>query len=109
MLQARVKKMKIKKNDEVVVIAGKDRGKTGKVERVIPQKNKVIVGGVNIVKKHNRPSKRNPQGGIMEMAAPIDVSNVMLKCSRCHKPTRIGYKILNQKKYRICKKCGEEI
>lgn len=100
-------KLKIKKGDNILVISGKDRGKTGKVERVLPA-SKVIVGGINIIKKHTRPSRKNPQGGIIEMASPLYISNVMLICPKCKKATRAGYRILKDKtKERICKKCQE--
>jgi len=101
--------MKIKKGDNVLVISGKYRGKTGKVEKSIPKKNQVIVSGVNIVKKHSRPNRKNPKGGIIEINAPIDVSNVMLICPKCSKKTRVGYKWVNKKKTRYCKKCNEEV
>lgn len=102
--------MKIKKDDTVLVICGKDRGKTGKVEKVLSKKNKIVVSGVNKLKKHVRPSSKNPQGGIIQFNAPFDISNVMLLCSRCDRPTRVGYKILKDgTKQRICKKCKEAI
>lgn len=105
-----MKKLKIKKGDTVLVIAGKDKGKTGKVERALPKINKLIVSGVNILKKAVRPSKKNPHGGIIQFPAPISISNVMLLCPRCNKPTRVGYKVLeNKKKLRICKKCKESV
>jgi len=99
---------KIKKGDLVMVIAGKDRGKKGKVEKVLTKKKKAIVTGINILKKHVRPSNKNPKGGIIEFPAPIDISNLMIICSKCNKPTRIGYKFIkNNQKIRICKKCHE--
>ncbi|MDI6591655.1 MAG: 50S ribosomal protein L24 [Patescibacteria group bacterium] len=106
--------MKIKKGDTVLIISGKDRGKKGKVLKAFPKERKVLVEGVNIVKKHLRPRRMGEKGQIIEMPSPIDVSNVKLICPKCGKATRIGYKIKskikNQKsKIRICKKCGEEI
>lgn len=102
--------MKIKKDDTVLVICGKDRGKTGKVEKVLHRLNKIVVSGVNKLKKHTRPSSKNPQGGIIEFSAPFDISNVMLLCPRCDRPTQVGYKILKDgKKQRICKKCKEAL
>ncbi len=101
--------MKIKKGDTVYIITGKDTGKKGKVEKVLVKKNKVIITGLNIFKKHTKPSKKNPQGGIIEFSAPIDISNVMIFCSKCDKPTKSGYRILKNKKQRFCKKCKEEI
>lgn len=107
--------MKIHKDDTVLVISGKDRGKTGKVEKIFPKKNKLIVTGINIVTKHTKPTKKNPKGGIIEITAPIHVSNLKLICPKCAKATRVGYKIQfdssrkTKTKMRICKKCGEEI
>ncbi|HCZ05690.1 MAG TPA: 50S ribosomal protein L24 [Thermotogae bacterium] len=99
--------MKVKKGDLVKVIAGKDKGKEGKVLRVIPKENKVIVENVRIVKRHQRPTQRLREGGIIEREAPIDASNVMVICPSCNKPTRIGYRFMEEKKVRFCKKCGE--
>jgi len=99
--------MKVKKGDLVRVIAGKDKGKEGKVLRVIPKENKVIVENVHIVKRHQRPTQRLREGGIIEREAPIHASNVMVVCPSCSKPTRIGYKFVEEKKVRYCKKCGE--
>ncbi len=101
--------MKIKKGDTVLVITGKDKGKTGKVEKALPKENKIIVTGINIRKKHVRPSRKYPQGGIIEFPAPLDVSNVMLLCPRCSKPTRVKYRGEKKEKERICAKCGQAI
>ncbi|HHY75724.1 MAG TPA: 50S ribosomal protein L24 [Firmicutes bacterium] len=102
--------MNIRKDDTVLVISGKYRGKKGKVIRAFPALNRVVVQGVNLRKRHRRPSKDLPQGGIVEAEGPIDRSNVMLVCPKCSKPTRIGARILEDgKKVRICKKCGEAI
>lgn len=101
--------MKIKKDDTVLIISGKDRGKKGKIIRALPKERKVVVEGVNIRKKHIRPRRAGEKGQIVEMPAPIDVSNVMIICPKCGKPTRVGYKIGEKKKYRICKKCSQEI
>ncbi len=102
-------KFKIRKNDRVQVITGKDRGKVGKVLRVIPRKSRAIVEGVNIVKKHQKPTPGS-QGGIIEKEASIHISNLMLICPKCTDPVRVGYKILEDgSKVRICKKCGEVI
>ncbi len=101
---------KIKKGDLVEVISGKDKGKRGKVLRVIPKENKVIVEGVNVVKRHQRPNPRMREGGIVEREAPIYVSKVMLVCPSCGQRTRVGFKILEDgRKVRYCKKCGEII
>ncbi len=100
---------KVKREDFVVVIAGKDRGKRGKVLRVLPKKQRVIVEGVNIVKKHQKPTATTA-GGIIEKPAPIHVSNVMLVCPKCGQPTRVGFTFLEDgTKVRRCKKCGEVI
>ena len=101
-------KYRIKKNDVVQVIAGKDKGKTGKVMRLVPKKDRAIVEKVNMVKRHMKPSQQVRQGGILEKEAPIAISNLMLVCSKCTDPTRVGYKILDDdRKVRFCKKCGE--
>jgi len=101
--------MRIKKGDTVVVITGKDKGKIGKVLQVLPKKERVIVEGVNIVKKHQRPSPKLQQGGIIEKEAPIHVSNVMLYDSKAKSGTRVRYKIENGKKVRVSVKTGEVI
>ena len=100
----------LKRQDQVEVIAGKDKGRAGKILKVLPNKHKVIVEKVNIIKRHTKPSMENQQGGIIEKEAPIDVSNVMLICSKCAKTVRSGKKILEDgTKIRICKKCGESL
>lgn len=101
--------MKIKKGDNVMVISGKDRGKSGKVLGVFPKTNSVVVEGVNIRKKHSRSKRQGQKGQIIQKPAPINASNVMLICSACNKPRRAGYKIFENKKTRVCKKCGSEI
>ncbi|MGM0507892.1 MAG: 50S ribosomal protein L24 [Fusobacteriota bacterium] len=101
-------KIHVKKGDMVKVISGNDKGKTGKVIKVIPKKGKVVVDGINIVKKHLKPTQMNPQGGVVEKPAPFYSSNVMLFCESCGKATRVGKKILEDgSKVRECKKCGE--
>jgi len=100
-------KMHVKKEDTVIVISGKDKGKQGVILQALPKKNRVIVEGINIVKKHAKPSQANPQGGIIDMEAPIHVSNVMPLDPKTNEPTRIGYKIEDGKKVRIAKKSGE--
>ncbi|GER67249.1 50S ribosomal protein L24 [Weizmannia acidilactici] len=99
--------MHVKKGDKVMVISGKDKGKTGTILAVFPKKDRVIVEGVNIVKKHSKPSQANPQGGIIDMEAPIHVSNVMLLDPKTNEPTRIGYEVRDGKKVRVAKKSGE--
>lgn len=102
--------MRIRKGDSVLVITGKDAGKKGKVLAVLPKEDRVIVEGVNIMKRHSRPTRKMPQGGIVEKEAPIHASNVMLLCTKCHQPTRVARRILEDgRKVRACKKCGEVI
>ncbi|MGB9681942.1 MAG: 50S ribosomal protein L24 [bacterium] len=98
-----------KKGDTIVVIAGKDREKRGKVLEVYPKDQTVIVEGLNRVKKHMKPSPSFPTGGIVIREAPLHWSKVMLVCPHCNKATRIGIKVLSERKVRICKKCGEII
>ena len=101
--------MKIKKGDTVLIITGKDKGKKGKVIEAFPQQNKINVEGVNLVKKHRRPRKEREKGEVIEIPKPINVSNVKLICPRCGQSVRVGYRLAEKKKYRICKKCGQEI
>ena len=103
------KKFKIKKNDNVEVLAGKDKGKRGSVVRIIPKKDKVIVSGVNIVKKAMKRRSQQDQGGIVEVEAPLHISNVGIVCKKCGRPVKIGYKIDGDKKLRVCRKCGETL
>lgn len=103
-------KVHVRKGDRVLVLSGKDKGKKGKVVSALPGKNKVLIEGMNIIKKHARPTQKVPQGGIREMEAPLHASNVMLICPSCQLPTRIFYSnIGGDKKVRGCKKCGEYI
>ena len=100
--------MRVVKNDNVKILTGKYRGKTGKVLKVFPNQDRIIVEGVNIIKKHTKPSQKNPQGGIVEKEATIQVSNVMIIDPKTSEPTRVGYKILEDgTKVRISKKSGE--
>ncbi len=99
--------MKIRKNDEVKILVGKDRGKRGKVLMVLKDNAKVVVGGVNVVSRHVKPGKVSKEGGIIKIEKPISVSNVMLICEKCGKPVRLSFSIAGGKKYRVCKKCGE--
>ena len=102
--------MKIRKNDTVLVIAGKDKGKTGKVRFAYPRENRLIVEGINFVKRHTRARGTVTQAGIIEREAPIQVSNVMLICSRCNHATRVGIRSLaDGKRVRICHSCQEVI
>ncbi|MFI5240246.1 MAG: 50S ribosomal protein L24 [Candidatus Saccharimonadia bacterium] len=97
--------MKLKRKDTVMMMAGRDKGKTGEITRVIPTTNSIIVEGLGIVKRHTKPSNKNPRGGILEVARPISSAKVALVCPNCKKPTRIGYTIKNDNKERICRKC----
>ena len=101
--------MRIKKGDTVKILAGKDKDKTGVVLRSLPKEHRVVVEKVNIIHKALRPTQANPSGAISTMEAPLDVSNVMLVCPNCNKPTRVGMKVEADKKVRVCKKCGKEI
>ncbi len=101
--------MKIKKNDKVVIIAGKDRGKSGKVMHAFPQDKQVIVEGLNLMKKHVRPKKQGESGQIIEFPAPMDVSNVKLICPKCDEATRTGVEKASEGKKRVCKKCNKSL
>jgi large subunit ribosomal protein L24 len=102
--------MKIRKEDNVLIIAGKDKGKKGKVRFVYPNRNRVLIEGVNMIKTHSRARQQVRQAGIIEREAPIALSNVMLICTRCNKPARVGFKILDDgRKVRICRSCKEAI
>ena len=101
--------MHVKKGDKVVVISGKDKGKQGTILEAYPKQNRVLVEGINIVKKHSKPSQVNPQGGIISREAAIHVSNVMPLDPKSGKPTRVGYKIENGKKVRVAKISGETL
>ena len=102
--------MSIKKDDLVVVLSGKDKGKQGKVLAVLPSESKVIVEGVNIATKHKKPTSQTDQGGIVKKEAPIYACKVQRVCPKCNKPTRPAHKLLaDGKKVRVCKKCGAEI
>lgn len=103
-------KMKIKRDDTVIVIAGKDKGKTGVVRAVLPSENRVVVVGVNMVVRHAKPSQKNPQGGRIRMEAPIHVSNVALADPKDKKPTRVGFKTVDKgRKVRVARRSGEVI
>ena len=100
-------KLHVKKGDTVMVIAGKDKSKTGKIQRIVPKKDGVLVEGLNVVKRHTR-ARGNEPGGIVEKEAPINISNVMLYCGICKKPVRTKINLLEDgKKARVCVKCGE--
>jgi large subunit ribosomal protein L24 len=100
--------MKIKKNDTVVILKGKERGKRGKVLKIYPEKSSVIVESINMMKKHMRRTRDNPKGGIISRENPVKIPNVMLVCPRCSKPTRVGFMLLaDNTKKRMCRKCKE--
>jgi len=102
--------MRIKKNDKVQIITGKDKGKKGKVIQVLTEKNKVVIEGLNLHIKHVRPRKQGEKGQRVQFPSPIDVSNVVLVCPKCSKKAKVGYKFLeNKKKVRTCRKCKEVI
>jgi large subunit ribosomal protein L24 len=101
--------MKIKKGDQVKILSGKDRGKQGKVLRVMPKEDKVVVENINIRKKHVRPRREGEKGQIVEIPAPLHISNVALICTKCGKPTRTGFRFEENKKVRYCKKCQKVI
>jgi large subunit ribosomal protein L24 len=103
-------KYKIKKNDMVMVVAGRDRGKTGKVMRVLPERGRVIVERLNIVKRHSKARGAASPGGIVDKEAALDISNVMIFCDRCNAPVRVGVKAAaDGAKSRVCRRCGEAI
>ena len=101
--------MDIRKDDKVVVLSGKDKGKQGTVLKADPKNGKVVVSGVNVATKHQKPRKQGEEGGIIKVETPIYASKVQVICPKCGKSTRVAYKVENGKKTRICKKCGAEI
>jgi large subunit ribosomal protein L24 len=107
---AKGNKYHIKKNDTVMVTAGKEKGKTGKVLRIMPKKDRAVVEKVNFIKRHMRPGAHSRQGGIIEKENPINISNLMVVCGKCTDPTRVGRKVLEDgSRVRYCKKCDEII
>lgn len=110
MEQTQGKKLNIKTGDTVYVISGKEKGKRGKILKILKDRNIALVEKLNVVKRHSRPTPKSPGGGIVEKESGIHISNLMLYCAKCGSPSRIGRKILeNGEKVRFCKKCGEEI
>jgi large subunit ribosomal protein L24 len=101
--------MKLRKGDEVEVLSGKEIGKRGAIMRVLPANGKVIVDRVNLVKKHQKPTRTTMQGGIIDKEMPLNASNVGIVCKSCHKATRIGYRFEGDKKIRICRKCEGDL
>ncbi|TAN62435.1 50S ribosomal protein L24 [bacterium] len=101
---------KIRKDDQIMIKVGREKGKTGKVARVIPDKGMVVIEKLNMVRRHQKPSQKNKQGGIVEKEAPMSISNVMIICEKCKGPVRVGTKKLDDgKSVRYCKKCSEVI
>lgn len=102
--------MNIRKNDNVLIVAGKDRGKKGRVRFVYPKNNRILVEGVNFIKMHSRARAQVKQAGIIEREAPVHISNAMLICSRCNQPVRVGFRKLDDgRRVRICRSCSEVI
>ena len=101
--------MNIRKDDKVVVISGKDKGKEGKVLIANPKAGKLVVEGVNVATKHQKPRKQGEEGGIIKVETPIYAAKVQLVCPKCGKATRVGHKIADGKKVRVCKKCGANL
>ena len=105
--------MNIKKGDKVIILAGKDKGKTGKVLQVFPTRERVSVEGLNLLIKHMRPRREGEKGQRIEFPAPLNISNLMLVCPKCNKPSRVSYKInkndKESKKFRVCKKCEQVV
>jgi large subunit ribosomal protein L24 len=102
--------MRIRRDDTVVIITGKDRGKKGKVRRAFPDEDRVVVEGLNMIKRHSRARRATRQAGIIELEAPIHVSDVMLICNKCGNPARVGFRLLDDgKKVRVCNSCREVI
>ena len=105
-----MRQTRIKKNDTVLVIKGREKGKSGKVLRVMPEKGKAVVEKLNFIKRHAKPSQQMRQGGIIEKEAPLTLSNLMVLCPKCNKPVRTGKKRLEDRKtVRVCKKCGDTL
>jgi large subunit ribosomal protein L24 len=103
-------KVHIRKGDQVEIVTGREIGKRGKVLKVFPPKKRALIEGLNLIKRHTRPTQKSQQGGIVEKEGSINISNLMLVCSKCDKRTRVGYKRLeDNRKVRLCQRCGEEI
>jgi large subunit ribosomal protein L24 len=101
--------MKVKKGDNVLITAGKDKGRTGKIMKAFPRELKILVEGINLKKKHVRPKREGEKGQVVEIPAVLDISNIKIICPKCGKATRIGYALDKDVKKRICKKCKQEI
>jgi len=103
------KKIKIKKGDEVIMLNGKDKGKKGKVLKIVRKSNRVVVDGLNLVKKNLKPKKQGEKGEVITMPRAVDISNVAIFCPRCNKGVRVGFRLSGEQKMRICRKCQETI
>ena len=101
--------MKVKKGDNVLIISGKDKGRTSKILKSFPKELKVLVDGINLKKKHVRPKKQGEKGQVISVPVPMDVSDVKFLCPKCGKASRLGYTVTENKKFRICKKCKSEV
>jgi|SRR5581483_655485 len=101
--------MKLKKGDEVKIVIGKDKGKTGKIEKIFPKVKKVLIPGINMYKRHVKARMQNQKSEIINLTKPLPISNVALLCPKCKQQTRVGYTIKNGKKERICRKCGANL
>ncbi len=98
--------MKLRKGDKVKIMAGKDRGQEGTVDRIYEKQNRIVIQGINMVKRHMKKSQQMPDGGIVDVPRPLNLSNVMVVCGKCKKPTRVQFKIEKDKKIRVCAKCS---
>lgn len=103
------KQLKIKKGDEVVMLSGKDRGRRGKILKVLVKSGRVVVEGLNLVKKHRRPKKQGEKGEVVLLPRAVDISNIALRCPHCDRPVKIGYRLSGDKKLRVCRKCQEPL
>lgn len=101
--------MKVKKGDTVLIISGKDKGRSAKIIKSLPKEGKVLVEGINLKARHLRPRKQGEKGQIVKAPSPLDVSNVKFVCQKCGKATRVGYTMVDKKKMRICKKCKSQV
>jgi len=101
--------MKLKKGDQVIITAGKDKGKKGKIEKVFPKESKILLPGLNIYKRHLKKRDEKHPGGIIDISRPLPLGNVMFICPKCAKPARIGFKLNNKTKVRVCKNCGATV
>ena len=101
--------MKYKKGDNIIVTIGKDRGKKGKIDKILVKKDQIVVNGINVYKRHMKSRGEGKPGGIIDIVKPMNVAKVALVCPKCNQPTRVGYKILKDEKIRICRKCEEAI